>query len=106
MIRCSRLLLVISGLIGSLSESSLSAPPPSMAQPATPQTLDTLLAVDATTKEVTVTNGTPQTQFTFNLTNVSPAELVISGVFTSCGCTAAKLPEAALETRAWHQGTD
>jgi hypothetical protein len=63
--------------------------------PALPQTpsLDTILAWDATTRDETVTNGTPEAKFTFSLTNISPAEVTILSVSTSCGCTVAKLPE-------------
>jgi mono/diheme cytochrome c family protein len=64
--------------------------------PAAPS-VDTLLAFDATTKSVTVTNGTPQAQFMFNLTNISSEVVVITSVATSCGCTVAKLPE-----QPWH----
>src|SRR5438034_848188 len=50
------------------------------------------LAFDSQFKEftagVTVTNA----HFTFSLTNVSSAEVVISNVRTSCGCTVASLP--------------
>lgn len=55
--------------------------------------MDALLAWDAQEKEVTVTNGTPEAHFDFSLTNISSSEIVLTGVHTSCGCTAARLPE-------------
>lgn len=55
--------------------------------------IDSVLNWDAQTKEVTVTNGTPQAHFSFWLTNVSSDVVKIDNVHTSCGCTAAKLPE-------------
>jgi mono/diheme cytochrome c family protein len=55
--------------------------------------INSILKWDAETKEVTVTNGTIDTHFAFWLTNVSTDEIVINGVHTSCGCTAAQLPE-------------
>jgi hypothetical protein len=93
MMRLKFLVPIVFGLVLSLPERELGAQPPSPAPPATLRTLDSLLAVDARTKEATVTNGTLEAHFAFSLTNVSPAEVVVSGLFTSCGCTAAKLPE-------------
>jgi mono/diheme cytochrome c family protein len=55
--------------------------------------VDNFLAWDSPNKDVTVTNGTPEAHFTFSLTNVSTEAVVINDVHTSCGCTAAKLPE-------------
>ncbi len=55
--------------------------------------IDSILKWDAETKEVTVTNGTPEAHFNFLLTNASPSEsIVINDVHASCGCTSAKLP--------------
>jgi hypothetical protein len=65
--------------------------PPAIATPA--PSIDTVLAFDATIKDVTVSNGTPEAQFSFALTNISKEAVTISGVTTSCGCTVAKLPE-------------
>lgn len=65
----------------------LALPPPSV------PVLDSLIAWDAERKEVTVPSGTPQAQFTFNLTNISKETITISGVATSCGCTVAQLPQ-------------
>ena len=62
-------------------------PPPSVSG------LEGLILWDADRKEVTVPGGTPQAQFTFNLTNVSKETITISGVATSCGCTVAQLPQ-------------
>jgi hypothetical protein len=47
---------------------------------------------DAETKETDATNGQPQAQFTFWLTNVCKADVLVNSVRTSCGCTVAKLP--------------
>jgi len=68
-------------------------PPPPVAQPS----LDAVIKWDAERKELTVTNGTPQAQFTFNLTNVSAEVVTINSAITSCGCTVASLPE-----QPWH----
>jgi mono/diheme cytochrome c family protein len=75
-------------------------PPPATLQPppATPMApppqpaLENFIAFDAEQKAVSVTNGTIAAQFTFNLTNVSSADVTINFVQTSCGCTVAKLP--------------
>src|SRR5215469_14774621 len=69
--------------------------PPARVQPpqALPQPpVENFLAFDAQQKEVSVTNGTAQAQFVFNLTNISSGEVIINFVQTSCGCTVAKLP--------------
>lgn len=55
--------------------------------------VDSILKWDAETKEVTITNGTPEAHFTFLLTNVSADVIVINDVHASCGCTSAKLPQ-------------
>ncbi|HEY9508703.1 MAG TPA: DUF1573 domain-containing protein [Verrucomicrobiae bacterium] len=55
--------------------------------------IDSILKWDSEIKEVSVTNGTPQAEFTFSLTNASEEDITITGVRTSCGCTVAKLPE-------------
>lgn len=75
-------------------------PPPATRQPPPvnpfgpqPQpALDNFLAFDAEQKEVSVTNGTPEAHFSFNLTNISSGDVTINFVQTSCGCTVAKLP--------------
>ena len=51
----------------------------------------TLLA-DSDEKEATVAAGATEAHFTFELINVSGAEVTIRGVQTSCGCTVAQLP--------------
>jgi mono/diheme cytochrome c family protein len=63
--------------------------PPPIAQPSP---VDAFLQWNGQTQEVTVTNGTPESHFTFNLTNVAAEPIVLISVHTSCGCTAAKLP--------------
>jgi len=57
-----------------------------------PSPVDAFLKFDADSKEYNAKNGEAQASFTFSLTNVSGADLTISNVSTSCGCTAAKLP--------------
>ncbi|HMP83900.1 MAG TPA: DUF1573 domain-containing protein [Verrucomicrobiota bacterium] len=51
-----------------------------------------ILAWDADQKEGSATAADPNIPFTFNLTNVSPQEVTILNVATSCGCTTARLP--------------
>lgn len=55
------------------------------------------LAWDATAKRYDAQKGETNALFTFNVTNVAPAEVVVSAVRTSCGCTLAKVP-----TLPWH----
>lgn len=47
---------------------------------------------DSETKSYTTKTGETSAHFTFWLTNVSPSDVFINGVHTSCGCTVAKLP--------------
>jgi mono/diheme cytochrome c family protein len=56
-----------------------------------------ILKWDAETKEQSTTPGQAEAKYTFWLTNVSPAEVLINSVRTSCGCTVAKLP-----SQPWH----
>lgn len=63
-----------------------------MSQPVTPPSVDGFLAFDGDTKEVTVTNGTTEAHFAFNITNISTGDVTVNFVQTSCGCTVAKLP--------------
>ena len=51
------------------------------------------LAFDALEKTTQVTNGAADATFTFAVTNVSKEDITILSVHTSCGCTAAKLPQ-------------
>jgi len=51
------------------------------------------LAFDAVEKTTQVTNGAADATFTFAVTNVSREDITILSVHTSCGCTAAKLPQ-------------
>lgn len=67
--------------------------PPVNPLAAAPQpALENFLSFDADQKAVTVTNGTMQAHFSFNLTNISSGDVIINFVQTSCGCTVAKLP--------------
>lgn len=70
-------------------QTVVAVPPP---QPAA-NPIDKLLVWDALTKEVTVTNGTPQANFVFNLTNISSGPVTILNAHASCGCTVARLPQ-------------
>lgn len=52
----------------------------------------TILAWDADLKQYDAKTNEPNAFFTFWVTNVSPADVAILNVNTSCGCTAAQLP--------------
>lgn len=61
--------------------------------PVTPQVpIENFLSFDAQQKEVSVTFGTAQAHFVFNVTNISSGNVIINFVNSSCGCTVAKLP--------------
>jgi cytochrome c553 len=64
-------------------------PAPQPAQRALPAGI---LAFDAETKEATVKPGELAANYHFLITNVSPAEVIITRVQPSCGCTTAQLP--------------
>ena len=51
-----------------------------------------ILAFDNEAQEYTMKSGEIIAPFVFNLTNISPSELVITYVQPSCGCTALQLP--------------
>lgn len=50
------------------------------------------LAWDATSKTYNAQRGETNVLLAFNVTNVSPAEVTVNAVRTSCGCTIAKVP--------------
>jgi cytochrome c553 len=50
------------------------------------------LVWDAMAKAFDAKPGDTNANFTFNVTNISPADVLINGVRTSCGCTVARLP--------------
>ena len=50
------------------------------------------LVWDAVSRDYTAKSGETLINFSFADTNVSPADILIRGVRTSCGCTVAKLP--------------
>jgi len=54
---------------------------------------NTVLAWDAEKKQYQAKPTEANAHFAFYLTNVSSAEVMINSVRTSCGCTAAKLPQ-------------
>jgi mono/diheme cytochrome c family protein len=66
-------------------------PPQAFGTPPQPA-LENFLKFETEMKEVSVTNGTPEAHFAFNLTNISSGPVMINYVQTSCGCTVAKLP--------------
>jgi mono/diheme cytochrome c family protein len=47
---------------------------------------------DAESRDYTAKTGEVSASFTFNVTNVSPTEVSITSLRTSCGCTVAQLP--------------
>ena len=57
------------------------------------------LAWNNESQEQTAKSGDTNAHFTFILTNISPQEVLINSVRTSCGCTVAQLPE-----QPWHLG--
>ena len=97
----------VMGILGGLSTFCASGQAPSAAQAkpvvippvriqppqALPQPpVENFLAFDAQQKDVSVTNGTGEAHFVFNLTNISSGEVIINWVQASCGCTVPKLP--------------
>lgn len=107
MTRSCLLVFMAGGFVGMSCLSLLAQPlPPTPAQPPLsspvriqaprppPQVpIENFLVFDAQQKEVRVTNGTPESNFAFNLTNISSGDVIINFVQTSCGCTVAKLPK-------------
>lgn len=76
----------------SLLSSNSVSPLPLVAQPKL-----SALAWDAESKEYNAKVGEGIAPFVFSLTNISTAEVVISNVTTTCGCTVAQLP-----SQPWH----
>ena len=70
----------------------IAPPPPTQPLPANGLLPAGILAFDGESKEYTTQPGEIVAKFVFNLTNVSPGEVVINHVQTSCGCTTAQLP--------------
>lgn len=71
------------------------APPPPVSAALPPGAVpppDKYLAWDSTTKTCTVSNGAPEAEFSFNVTNISSEAVTITTAFGSCGCTVPKLP--------------
>ncbi len=73
-------------------------PPPRIMHPAVQRPAlanqplaDGILAFDAEKKEYHAAAGEQNGAFVFNITNVSPQEVTIQHVQTSCGCTTAKI---------------
>lgn len=78
-------------------QPALPNPAPLPVAPAPPAAHPGALVFDAEQKDYTAKAGEASAAFTFNLTNVSSAEVLVNRVTTSCGCTVAKLPE-----QPWH----
>jgi mono/diheme cytochrome c family protein len=70
----------------------IAAAPPAMPQPQLGPLPAGVLAFDGESKEYITKPGETTASFLFNLTNVSPNEVTVSHVQTSCGCTTAQLP--------------
>lgn len=69
---------------GALAQAAV---PPAKNEPASG------LVFDAERKEIAAKPGEPGVVLTFQVTNTSPAEIVITQLYPSCGCTVAKMPE-------------
>jgi mono/diheme cytochrome c family protein len=72
------------------------APPPQFVAPPQPHLASQplapgILAFDAEQKDYLAKAGEANGSFVFNITNVSPGEVTINAVQTSCGCTTAKI---------------
>lgn len=65
---------------------------PAQAQGAIGPLPPNILVWDSELKETTVKAGEPLAQYVFSFTNVSPSDVSITYVQTSCGCTVAQLP--------------
>jgi hypothetical protein len=76
-----------------ITRALATAPPPNVPAPIN-QLPQGILAFDREFKQASVHNGDAQAHFVFNLTNVSKQAVVIDAVNTSCGCTAAQLPQS------------
>ena len=68
--------------------AAVAAPTPAPAAVANPNALKW----DAESKDYNAKPGDASASFTFNVTNVSPTEVSITSLRTSCGCTVAQLP--------------
>lgn len=81
--------------------------PPPAAPPAPPPgpLPNTILAWDADLKEYAAQPGEMVAPFTFNFTNVSPAEVSLTSVSTSCGCTVPQLPALPWKVSPGEHGT-
>ena len=71
-----------------VTTASRGVTPPAVATPADPNTLK----FDAESKEYNAKPGEVSATFSFNITNVSKAEVKITALRMSCGCTVAHLP--------------
>jgi mono/diheme cytochrome c family protein len=93
-------------------------PVPNAAPPATPAPVipnplavvapppnPTNLVADADTKKYSAKPGDAAANFTFTLTNISSAPIIINAVSTSCGCTVAKVPTLPWNLDAGTNGT-
>ena len=82
------------------------SPPGAAMRPAVPAPVqESVFGWDALMKELTLKPGETEARFSFTLTNTSPAEVTISAVRTSCGCTVPKLPSVPWKIAAGASGT-
>ena len=66
---------------------------PAFAQPPVVRAnLPEVLAFDALMKDYTAKPGELSAKLAFSVTNISPSEVLINNVRTSCGCTVAQVP--------------
>lgn len=74
------------------AHASIAVPPPAPPPASNGPLPAGILAFDNETKEYITKPGEFTATFVFNLTNVSPDEVTVTLVQTSCGCTTAQLP--------------
>lgn len=86
-------LFVYCVLIAGWLQVQAQTPPPPPTTPAAPAIpAKPAIAWDSESKEYSARPNETNAHFTFFLTNISPAGVVVNGVQTSCGCTVAQLP--------------
>jgi mono/diheme cytochrome c family protein len=87
---------VLSGVPTQPAQHPIAVTPP---QPVVGMLPPSSLAWDSESKDYEAKPGEGTANFTFYLTNVATAEVLINSVRTSCGCTVAQLPQ-----QPWHIG--
>ena len=91
-----RFLLGLAVILGAWAEAPrlVAQALPGLAAPTPPPARAEALRFDAREKTVHVPSGQFEAVFAFAVTNVSPTNVTIGSVHTSCGCTAARLPSS------------